>query len=154
MYEIRDDPRVLVDLVLELLLDQQDVRGLAPELEQFLKSTPDDPFLRRAGGISLLYQGRPDEAMAHLEAAANALVNDPPAFRTGRMPWILNGLPVIAEHVLGSTPEEPSDAALWWLCRGRIEESTGFTESRRLLISAGRSTAAPTASSIFAWGSS
>lgn len=34
IYRIRDDPRVLVDLVLELLLDQEDVRGLAPELER------------------------------------------------------------------------------------------------------------------------
>ena len=36
MYQIRDDPRILVDLVLELLVDQQDVRGLAPELEEFI----------------------------------------------------------------------------------------------------------------------
>ena len=77
MYQIRDDPRILVDLVLELLLDQQDVRGLAPELEQFVAKTPEDPFLRRAWGMDLLYQGRASEALPHLEAAAGLLENDP-----------------------------------------------------------------------------
>ncbi len=77
IYRIRGDPRVLVDLVLELLLDQQDVRGLAPELEQFVERTPDDPFLARAWGMSLLYQGRASQALAHLESAARQLTNDP-----------------------------------------------------------------------------
>jgi tetratricopeptide (TPR) repeat protein len=128
LYQIRDDPKILVDLVLELLLDQQDVRGLAPEIEQFVARSPEDPLLRRVWGISLLYEGRPAEALANLEAAANRLVNDP----LGRFALaecrILNGMPVIAEEVLGPPPEKPDDAALWWLCRGRLEESIGLTE--------------------------
>lgn len=48
IYQIDQDPRVLVDLVLDLLADQQDVRGLAPELVLLVAQTPDDPFLRRA----------------------------------------------------------------------------------------------------------
>ena len=54
IYEIDEDPRVLVDLVLDLLADQQDVRGLAPELELLVAQTPDDPFLRRALGMARL----------------------------------------------------------------------------------------------------
>ena len=67
----------LLDLVLELLVDQQDVRGLAPEMREFLAATPEDPFLRRAWGMGLLYQGRAPEALPHLEAAARLLENDP-----------------------------------------------------------------------------
>ena len=73
----QNDPRVLVDLVLELLRDQEDVRGIGPELAEFVKQTPDDPFLRRAWGLALLYQGRRPSALPHLEAAAESLANDP-----------------------------------------------------------------------------
>src|SRR4051812_32300309 len=47
LYRILDDPRVLVDLVLELVKLRADVRGLGPELQEFLERTPEDPFLRR-----------------------------------------------------------------------------------------------------------
>ena len=79
IYRIDDDPQVLVELVLALLSDQQEVRGLAPELELLVARTPDDPFLSRAWGMAQLYQGRPLEALPNLEAA-KSLVNDP----TGR----------------------------------------------------------------------
>jgi enediyne biosynthesis protein E4 len=128
MYHIRDDPRILLDLVLEMLADQEDVRGLAPEIEQFLAKTPDDPFLRRAWGIGLLHQGRASEALPHLEAAARLLENDP----IGRFALaecrILVGRAVEIEEVFGSSPGRPSDAAQWWLFRGRIEETTGSRE--------------------------
>jgi tetratricopeptide (TPR) repeat protein len=128
IYHIRDDPHVLVDLVLELLLDQQDVRGLAPELEQFVAETPDNPFLRRAWGMALLYQGRPMQALPYLEAAARDLVNDP----LGRFALaecrIMIGQPVTVDDVLGPPPEQPIDASQWWLFRGRIEETTGLPE--------------------------
>jgi len=128
IYRFREDPRVLVDLVLELLLDQQDVRGLAPELEQFVARTPDDPLLSRAWGISLLYQGRAVEALPHLEAAARQVANDP----FGRFALaecrIMAGQPVDLEEVLGPKPRQPVDEAEWWLLRGRIEETTGQPE--------------------------
>jgi tetratricopeptide (TPR) repeat protein len=128
MYHIRDDPRILLDLVLELLADQDDVRGLGPEIEQFLAATPADPFVRRAWGIGLLHQGRATEALAHLEAAAGQLENDP----LGRFALaecrILVGQPAEIEKVFDSIPDGSSDAAQWWLLRGRIEESTGQAE--------------------------
>ena len=128
MYHIRDDPHILLDLVLEMLTDQEDVRGLAPELEQFLATTPDDPFLRRAWGMGLLHQGRAPEALAHLEAAASLLENDPIGRFSLAECRILLGQPVEIEEVFGSIPERPSEAAQWWLFRGRIEETTGFLE--------------------------
>jgi tetratricopeptide (TPR) repeat protein len=128
IYRIRDDPRVLVDLVLDLLLDQEDVRGLAPELEQFVVKTPDDPFLRRPWGMSLLYQGRPAEALPHLEAAAKGLTED----LSGRLALaecrIMLGKPVDLDDILGQKPRQPIDEAQWWLIRGRIEESIGRLE--------------------------
>ncbi len=125
IYRIRDDPKVLVDLVLELLLDQEDVRGLAPELEQFVARTPEDPLLRRAWGMSLLYQGRPAEALPHLEAAATELMND----ASGRFALaecrIMLRKAVDLEDAFGPKPRQPIDEAQWWLLRGRIEETTG-----------------------------
>jgi tetratricopeptide (TPR) repeat protein len=129
IYRIQDDPRVLVDLVLELLLEQQDVRGLAPALELLVAQTPDDPFLRRAWGMALLYQGSPQRALAHLEAASDALVNDP----FGRFALaecrIMLGRPIRIEDVLGPRPEgDPAAEAQWCLFRGRLLEATGSTE--------------------------
>jgi enediyne biosynthesis protein E4 len=126
IYQIDDDPRVLVDLVLDLLADQQDVRGLAPELDLLVAQTPDDPLLRRALGMAQLYQSRPQDALPHLDAAARALVND----ATGRFALaeclIMLGKMVNAEEILGPVPEAPVDASQWWLFRGRIEESGGL----------------------------
>jgi enediyne biosynthesis protein E4 len=128
LYRIRDDPRILVDLVLELLVDQQDVRGLAPELAEFVARTPEDPFLRRAWGMGLLYQGRAPEALPHLEAAARLLVDDP----VGRFALaecrILLSKSVEIDAVMGRMPEQSNDAAQWWLLRGRVEETTGLLE--------------------------
>ncbi|MGE3822334.1 MAG: tetratricopeptide repeat protein, partial [Isosphaeraceae bacterium] len=80
MYRRSGAPAALFDLVERLWAHDDDVRGLVPAIEAFLKVTPDDPFTRRAMGLSLLYQGRPAEALPHLEAACLALENDP----TGR----------------------------------------------------------------------
>jgi enediyne biosynthesis protein E4 len=128
MYRIRDDPRILIDLVLELLLDQQDVRGLPPELEQFVARTPDDPFLRRAWGMALLYQGEAGRAWPHLEAASVRLMNDPAGGFALAECRIMNGAPVQLDSVLGPQRSGPNDSAQWWLFRGRIEETTGQIE--------------------------
>jgi tetratricopeptide (TPR) repeat protein len=126
---IQDDPRVLVDLVLELLLDQQDVRGFAPELEEFVNQTPEDPFLRRAWGLALLYQGKAAEAKGHLEAAAGSLVNDPIGrFALAECEILLGNSPR-AEGVLGPRPELPADEAAWWVFRGRLYEALGNPDS-------------------------
>jgi tetratricopeptide (TPR) repeat protein len=125
---IQDDPRVLVDLVLDALLEQQDVRGLAPELEEFLRATPDDPFLRRAWGLALLYQGKAAEALDHLEAAAKAIDHDPAGRFALAECRILLGLPVNAEEVLGPKPAPPGDAANWLALRARLEEALGHPD--------------------------
>jgi tetratricopeptide (TPR) repeat protein len=129
IYHISNDPRVLVDLVLELLQDRDDVRGLAPELSEFVAKTPQDAFLRRAWGLSLVYQGRPQQALPHLEAAAAGLVDDP----WGRFALaecrIMLGQSVAAEEAMGPPLERPEDAAQWWLFRGQIAEALGQHES-------------------------
>jgi tetratricopeptide (TPR) repeat protein len=125
---IQDDPRVLVDLVLELLLDQQDVRGFGPELEEFVRETPDDPFLRRAWALALLYQGKSAEARPHLEAAARLLAHDPAGRFALAECQIVDGQVPDVDEVLGPAPEEPVDAAAWWVYRGRLEDALGRAE--------------------------
>ena len=117
-----------MDLVLELLLEQQDVRGIGPELAEFVEKTPGDPFLRRAWGLALLYQGKAAEALPHLEAAAGSLANDPRGRFALAECRILLGLSVDAATVLGTRPEGETDAATWWVYRGRLEESLGSRE--------------------------
>ena len=133
MYKIRDDPRILVDLVLELLVDQQDVRGLAPELAEFIAKTPDETRSSRAWGLDLLYQGRAAEALPQLEAAATSLVNDV----SGRFALaecrILLGKPVEIDEVLGPMPEQPADAAQWWLFEGESRRRPGYGPRLRRL---------------------
>jgi tetratricopeptide (TPR) repeat protein len=125
IYRIQNDPRVLVDLVLELLQDQQDVRGFGPELHEFLGHAPEDPFLRRAWGLALLYQGKAPEALPYLEAAARDMENDP----AGRLALaecrISLGLSIDLPETLGPCPHQKADAASWWLYRGRLEEAIG-----------------------------
>src|SRR5204862_168960 len=53
LYEITHDPRQLADCILVSRLEA-DVRDLGPEIEEFLRQTPEDPWLRRAWGIFLL----------------------------------------------------------------------------------------------------
>ena len=56
-------------------------------------------------------------------------MNDP----TGRFSLaeclMVLGRPFNLEEILGPIPEDPMDAAQWWLFRGRIEESSGKPES-------------------------
>jgi tetratricopeptide (TPR) repeat protein len=127
LYRIGEDPRILVDLVLELLTDP-DVRGLAPELELLVAQTPDDALLQRAWGTSLLYQGRAGEALPFLEAAARSLADDPPGRFAMAECLFLLGRTVDAGQVLGPAPDRPVDASQWWLYRGRLEETAGLGE--------------------------
>ena len=110
-----------MDLVLELVRDEQDVRGIPPELEEFVNQTPDDPYLRRAWGLSLLYQGRAELALPHLEAAAESLTND----ASGRFALaecrIILGQTVNVDELLGPMPDDDDAAAAWWFYRGRLE---------------------------------
>ena len=112
---ITNDPRVLVDLALQGLREQEEVRSIGPELVEFLEKTPDDPFLRRARGLALLYQGKAAEALPHLEAAADNLANDPAGRFALAECRLAVGEPLDADGILGPRPESPAGLASWWL---------------------------------------
>ncbi|WP_169980163.1 FG-GAP-like repeat-containing protein [Tautonia rosea] len=123
IFEATGEPGVLIDLVLEATKAEIDVRGIGPEIEQFLRQSPNDPFLRRAHGLALLWKGELTEALPHLEAAAEALVDDPLGrFSLAECRTQL-GLPVTLPDDLGPIPESPADAARWWLFLGRLQEA-------------------------------
>ena len=128
IYRIDEDPKVLVDLVVNLLTEP-DVRGLAPELEPLYAQTPDDPWLARAWGMWLLYRGRADEALPPLERAARALANDPDGRFALAECTLIAGRDVDPSKILGPIPGDPVDASEWWLDRGRLEESAGAIEA-------------------------
>ncbi|WP_152049397.1 FG-GAP-like repeat-containing protein [Tautonia marina] len=123
IFEATGEPGVLIDLVLEATKAEIDVRGIGPEIEQFLRQSPDDPFLRRAHGLALLWQGELTEALPHLEAAAEALVDDPLGRFSLAECRAQLGLPVRLPEDLGSIPDPPADAARWWLFLGRLQET-------------------------------
>ncbi len=129
LYRITRDPRLLIDLVLELWAVETDIRGLGSDLKAFLDHTPSDPFLRRAWGLSLLLRGQAAEARPHLEAAATALSGDP----VGRFA-LAECLLTLGQFegdatILGDCPETSADASRWWVFRGRIEEARGQAEA-------------------------
>ena len=107
---------------------ESEVRDLSPELEEFLKQTPDDPWLRRVWGLFLLSRGRSAEALPHLEAAAMAFEEDP----LGRFAWaecrMALGIAVDDLSLLGSPPSRAADAARWWVLRSRLAEALGRDE--------------------------
>ena len=127
LFQITRDPRHLVDSFLISQLESE-VRDLNPELEEFLKQTPDDPWLRRVWGLFLLARGRSAEALPHLEAAAAAFEEDPLgrfALAECRMTF---GIPVDDLSLLGSPPSRAADAARWWVLRSRLAEVRGRDE--------------------------
>jgi tetratricopeptide (TPR) repeat protein len=126
LYKASSNPRILVDLCLEASKEEIDIRGISPEVEQFLRRTPDDPFLRRAWGLSLLWSGRPAEALPHLEAAADRIVDDPLGRFSLAECRLQLGLPVAVPGDLGAEPAgSPADASRWWLFKARLEEAQG-----------------------------
>src|SRR5262249_19012876 len=133
IFRILDDPRVLVDLVLELVKLREDVRGLSPELHDFLRRTPDDPFLRRAWGGDPRYRtpptrAAPAEALPHLETSAEALEDDPEGRFALAECRLQLGKPADGAEVLGPPPQGAAEHSQWWLFRGRIAESLGRLE--------------------------
>lgn len=124
-YQVSKDPRILCDLVDRLWTHEDDVRGLVPEIETCFQATPNDPFLRRASGLALLYQGKPAEALPLLVAAAVALENDPAGrfalaecqLALGRFQGDLDSL--------GPRPEDPATVSRWRVFRSRLAEAVG-----------------------------
>lgn len=127
LFQITRDPRHLADSILIAQLESE-VRDLSPDLEEFLKQTPDDPWLRRVCGLSLLSRGRLAEALPHLEAAATAFEEDPLgrfALAECRMGL---GIPVDDLSLLGSPPSRAADRARWWVLRSRLAGVRGRDE--------------------------
>jgi len=139
LFQITRDPRHLADSILISELESE-VRDLNPELEEFLKQTPDDPWLRRVWGLFLLSRARSAEALPHLEAAATAFDEDP----LGRFALaecrLALGIPVDDLSLLGSPPFRAADLARWWVLRSRLAEVRGrdeeTLENLRMAVSA------------------
>src|SRR5262249_24083648 len=72
LFRLTRDPIYLVDSIL-VAQTESEVHDLGPEIEAYLNRTPDDPWLRRVWGLSLLSRGRAAEAHPHLEATAEAI---------------------------------------------------------------------------------
>ncbi len=127
LFQITRDPRYLADSILISELESE-VRDLSPELEEYLKQTPDDPWLRRVWGLFLLSRGRSAEALPHLEAAAMAFDEDPLGrFALAECRMAL-GIAVDDLSLLGSPPSRAADAARWWVLRSRLAEALGRDE--------------------------
>jgi tetratricopeptide (TPR) repeat protein len=124
LYQITREPRHLAESILISELETE-VRDLSPELEEFLKQTPEDPWLRRVWGMFLLSRSRPAEALPNLEAAAAAFEEDP----LGRFALaecrMAVGIAVDDLSLLGSPPSRTADAARWWVLRSRLAEVLG-----------------------------
>jgi tetratricopeptide (TPR) repeat protein len=124
LFQITRDPRHLADSILISQLESE-VRDLDPELEEFQKQAPHDPWLRRVWGLYLLSRGRSADALPHLEAAATAFEEDPLGrFALAECRMTL-GIPVDDLSLLGSPPLRAIDAARWWVLRGRLAEVQG-----------------------------
>ena len=133
LLRLTGDPRHLIartGLALEARSDQfRDLEGeserLARDLAPFLARQPENPWLRRARGLTQLDLGRPADARADLDFAAERIADDPP----GRLEAVecrlaLGDLDGIADR-LGPEPTRGDDQARWWTLRGRVEQERG-----------------------------
>jgi tetratricopeptide (TPR) repeat protein len=127
LFKFTRDPHHLADSILISELESE-VRDLNTDLEEFLKQTPDDPWLRRVWGLFLLSRGRSAEALPQLEAAATAFEEDP----LGRFALaecrVALGIAVDDITILGPEPSRCADRARWWVWRSRLAEVRGRTE--------------------------
>ena len=121
LFQISHNPRHLADSILISGIETE-FQDLGPEIEDYLKQTPDDPWLRRVWGLFLLSKGRSADALPHLEAAALAFDED----RVGRFALAESrmavGIPVGDLSILGPAPSRAADAARWWVLRSRLAE--------------------------------
>jgi tetratricopeptide (TPR) repeat protein len=132
MYRAKLDPDQLAELVLASFQVENDVRGLGPELPQFLKTTPNDPYLQRAWGLSLHWRGKPAEALPYLESAAEALDNDLTGrFALAECRLALGILPpdTDIETILGPRPASASSASLWYVMASQLADVRGKSDA-------------------------
>ncbi len=125
LYQTKNDPRILIDLVLEATKSEVDVRAAGPELTRYFQKSPNDPFLNRAYGLSELWGGRAESALPSLAIAARTITNDPLG-RLGLAEALLQlDRPVEVPRILGTCPTDRVSAAHWWLSRARLETLQG-----------------------------
>jgi len=127
LFTISRDERFLAESILVSQLESE-IRDASPDLEEHLRHTPHDPWLRRAWGLFLLSHGRPAEALAHLEAAALSFDDDPLgrfALAECRMELGISGDDLA---ILGSAPSHAPDIARWWVLRSRLAEAWGRSD--------------------------
>jgi tetratricopeptide (TPR) repeat protein len=139
LYRITRDPRHLADCC-RISLGEEDERDSSSEIGEYLRQTPDDPWLGRAWGLFLLAQGQPSQALPHLEAAALDFENDPIGrFALAECRMAL-GFAVDDLSILGTRPSSALESARWWVLLSRLEEVWGKAddalESLRKAISA------------------
>jgi tetratricopeptide (TPR) repeat protein len=121
------DPRHLADSIL-ISQFESEIRDLGPEIEDYLRQTPEDPWLRRVWGMYLLAHGRASDALPHLEAAASSFDDD----ATGRFALaecrMAVGVASRELSILGPRPRRPVAAARWLVLRSRLAEAWGQGE--------------------------
>jgi tetratricopeptide (TPR) repeat protein len=124
LFQISRDPLHLADSIL-LIQSESDVHDLDPAIEDYLRETPGDPWLRRVWGLFLLSRGRAAEALPELEAAAGSFESDPLGrFAVAECRRAL-GVGLADLSVLGAPPPRRPDAARWWVLRCRLAEAAG-----------------------------
>ncbi|HZW33109.1 MAG TPA: FG-GAP-like repeat-containing protein [Isosphaeraceae bacterium] len=131
LFQVSRQPRHLVDSILVTQIESE-VQDSSPELEEFLRQTPDDPWLGRAWGLFLHAHGRSAEARPYLEAAAVAFEDDPLGrFALAECRMALGD----SQHdlaLLGTPPSRAVDASRWWVLRSRLAEAWGRDEEALL----------------------
>ncbi len=125
LFRASREPRILSSLIHNLSFHESDARGFTSEIDEFLAGTPNDPYLRRVKGLALMMRSQPADALPHLEAAAEALSNDPVGRFALAECLLALGRFQGDESILGPRPEQPADAARWLVFRGRLQEALG-----------------------------
>jgi cytochrome c-type biogenesis protein CcmH/NrfG len=124
LFQLTRDPVYLANSIMISRFDTE-VHDLSSEIEEYLRATPDDPWLRRVWGLFLLSQGRPAEALPHLEAAAAAFEDDPVGRFTLAECRMSLGVAGDDLSILGNRPGRSVDAARWYVLRSRLAEAWG-----------------------------
>lgn len=125
--------QALADWVNKPLLNEIDTRGLEDELQHALAKTPDFPWLRRAMGLVAWSQGKPEQAIEHLIAAANHFENDPQGRFALAETLMATGQRIKPDLVMGPEPARTNrcpdvQAGRYYLYLGRLWESLGDGE--------------------------